>query len=140
MERTDASPDGYLATFEGEQRETMEALDRLVTEALPGRRRTLWTGVFWGGTEQTILGYGDLVQPRPKGPAVEWFIVGLARQKRHYSLYVNVADEGQYLGRRYAERLGKVKIGASSIGFSRLEDVDLDVLRELLEQANRLAA
>lgn len=139
MEPTDASPDDFLATFEGEQRETMEALDRLVTEALPGRPRTLWTGVFWGGTEQTIIGYGDLVQPRPKGPAVEWFLVGLARQKRHYSLYVNVADEGQYLGRLYAERLGRVKIGAASIGFNRLDDIDLEVLRELLGRAGQLA-
>lgn len=138
MERTDTNPDDFLATFEGEQRATMEALDRLIIEALPERPRTLWTGVFWGGTEQTILGYGDLVQARPKGPPVEWFIVGLARQKRHYSLYVNVADEGEYLGRRYAERLGKTKIGAASIGFNRLDDVDLEVLRELLERAHQL--
>jgi hypothetical protein len=69
---------------------------------------------------------------------VEWFAVGLARQKRHYSLYVNAVEDGRYLGQAYAGRLGKVKLGAASVGFRRLEDVDLDGLRALLEHAGRL--
>ena len=51
-------------------------LDALLAAAFAGRSRLLWTGVFWGGSEQEIIGYGDLVQSRPRGPDVEWFVVG----------------------------------------------------------------
>jgi hypothetical protein len=138
VEKTGADPDAYLATLPDDVRPTMEALDELVSAALPGRERSLWAGTFWGGTDQTIIGYGEIVQPRPRGDPVEWFAVGLARQKRHYSLYVNAAEDGRYLGQLYGARLGKVKVGAASIGFRRLEDVDLPALRELLERADRL--
>lgn len=138
MEGIDASPDEYLVSLDTEIRATMSTLDTMIVEALAGRSRPLWTGVFWGGTEQTIVGYGDITQPRPNGVQVEWFAVGLARQKRNYSLYVNAVEDGRYLGQHYATRLGKVKLGAASIGYTRLENVELDVLRELVNHTNRI--
>lgn len=143
MEIVDTDPDDHLAAIEDEVvRADMLALDRLITEAMPHRCRVLWEGVMWGGTEQSIIGYGDLVQPRPRGDDVEWFLVGLARQKRNYSLYVNAVEDGRYLGQHYEDRLmtsGKgVKIGSASIGFTRLDQIDLDVLRELLARADEL--
>lgn len=47
--------------------------------------------------------------------------------------------EGQYLGKRYAERLGKVKAGSASLSFRRASEIDLDVLREMAAQARDLA-
>ena len=139
MEIVDTSPDEFLAAIEDEAvRADMSALDQLITEAMPGRRRVLYEGTFWGGTDQSIIGYGHLVQPRPKGEEVEWFLVGLARQKRNYSLYVNAVADGAYLGKRYEGRLGKVKLGSASIGFATLEAVDLDALRELLAEAHEI--
>lgn len=70
----------------------MLAIDDVVVAAMPGASRRLWTGTFWGGTRQTIVGYGDLRQPRPRADPVDWFILGLARQQRHLSLYVNAAE------------------------------------------------
>jgi hypothetical protein len=138
MKRAETNPDDYLRSLGDGERFTMAALDKLVVGAMPGRSRVLWTGVFWGGTEQAIIGYGDIVHARPKGHGVEWFAVGLARQKRHYSVYVNAVENGRYLSQLYQPRLGKVRVGAASIGFVRVEDVDLDVLRELVEHADRL--
>ena len=94
--------------------------------------------MFWGGTEQTIIGYGDIRQPRPRGDEVEWFLVGLARQKNNFSIYLNAVEDGAYLGKQFADRLGKVKVGAASIGFRHLAAVDLDVLTEMLEYADSI--
>lgn len=115
-------------------------LDRIVADAFSGKPRRLWTGVFWGGSEQEIIGYGDLVQSRPRGPDVEWFVVGLARQKNHLSLYVNAVEDRRYLAQVYADRLGRVKAGAASLGFSSVVDLDRDVLLEMLAHAARLTA
>ena len=38
----------------------------------------------------------------------------------------------------YAGRLGKAKVGKSSISFRTLADVDLEVLSELIERAGEL--
>lgn len=100
--------------------------------------RVLWTGIFWGGSEQAIIGYGDYTYTRPRGKTLEWFIVGLAVQKKYISVYVNAVEGDQYLAEKYAERLGKVKVGKSSISFTRLADINLDVLLELVGKAEQL--
>ncbi len=139
MEIVDRSPDEYLDSIGDEKiRSQMRELDALVAGAMPARRRVLWEGVFWGGTQQSIVGYGDIVQPRPSGESVEWFLVGLARQRRHFSLYVNAVADGAYLGQQYADRLGRAKVGAASVTFSRVTGVDLDVLQEMLGRADQL--
>lgn len=137
MEVSETTVDDHLASFEDEAvATTMREVDDLVVAAMPGRRRVLYEGRFWGGTDQTIIGYGLIIQPRPKGEQVHWFLVGLARQKKHYSLYVNAVSNGAYLGQRYADRLGKVRVGSASIGFTSITDLDLDVLDELLAEAH----
>ncbi|MEE8600729.1 DUF1801 domain-containing protein [Euzebya tangerina] len=138
MEISETTPDAYLESLDGEAGEVMRAVDDTIVAAMPERVRVLWEGTFWGGSEQTIIGYGDIVQSRPKGPDVEWFLVGLARQKATYSLYVNAAADGTYLGHAYAERLGAVKLGAANVSFKRLEDLDLDGLTAMLQEADRI--
>ncbi len=138
MEIVETDPTDYINSLDEPDRTVMLTVDRLISDAMPNRRRALWRGVFWGGTEQAIIGYGDIRQPRPRGDDVEWFLVGLAKQKRHYSLYVNAVADGVYLGQQYAGRLGKVKLGSASIGFRDLETVDLDVLADLLARADSI--
>jgi hypothetical protein len=132
------SPDEHIASQPEQWREAMAALDATIVAAMPGRCRVLWEGVFWGGTEQRIIGYGDLVQPRPRGDDVEWFVVGLAGQSKHLSVYVNAVDDGRYLGQHYADRLGKVKVGSASIAIRRLDDLDLGVFAEMIGRAHEL--
>jgi hypothetical protein len=133
------SVDDHLASIDDPTvAETMRAVDRLITDALPGRRRVLYEGRFWGGTAQTIIGYGHIVQSRPGGKEVHWFLIGFARQKNHYTIYVNAVVDGKYLGQHHAGRLGKVKLGSASIGFASLETIELDILTELIRQANEI--
>lgn len=118
--------------------EEMVALDALVVDTLPGISRVLWRGTMWGGTEQAIVGYGLIRQPRPKGYDVEWFLLGLAEQKRHLSLYVNAAESGTYLVKQRASLLGKVTVGAAAVTFRSVADLDLAQLRALLVRAREL--
>lgn len=113
-------------------RQTMTELDRRIRAAMPGRAVDVWQGVFWGGTDQTIVGYGRLLQPRPKGDDVRWFLIGLAAQERHVSVYVNAVIHGQYVLRQFDGRLGKVTVGSASIAVRRLTDLDLETLDSLV--------
>ena len=140
MERSTVPPDEYIASLPDGTREDVAALDKEISAALAGQERVLWEGVFWGGSQQHIIGYGALQYVGRSGASGEWFLVGLARQKAYYSLYVNAADSEGYLLRRFVDRLGKVKAGSAIVNFKRLADLDLDGLRALLQAVRTTAA
>jgi len=138
VEKVDTPPDAFLASLSDDVRPTLTELDAVIRTCLPGRSRTVWEGTFWGGTEQRIVGYGDIVQARPRGGSADWFLVGLARQTKTYSLYVNAVEDGAYLLSGYADRLGKVKVGSASVSFRSLDGVDREGLTDLLTRAHDL--
>jgi len=135
MQKTDRNPDEFLAELPDDVRDDMTRLDALISGIFTGHTRVLWEGVFWGGSEQQIIGYGDLIQQQSRGRTVEWFMVGLALQKNYISIYVNAVEDKQYLAEKYRDALGKVKAGKSSISFRSLADVDLDTLTRILRIA-----
>ena len=113
----------------------MTRVDAVLSKVMKGHSRSLWGGTFWGGTEQSIIGYGDYTYQRSDKKTVDWFIVGLAAQKNYNSIYVNARDEDGYLIQRYADRLGKVKVRSTAITFKKADDIDLGVLEEIVTLA-----
>jgi hypothetical protein len=132
MRKTTTDPTAYIASLPDDIRPSFETLDTLITDIMEGHSRVMWEGVFWGGTEQSIIGYGDLTMTQSKGRKVEWFMVGLALQKNHISVYVNAVEDGQYVAEKYQSELGKVKVGKASIAIKRLDDVNLDTLAQVI--------
>lgn len=138
MERTETDISDHLANQPDEWRDDMIRLDRIVREELDDPEVVLFVGKFWGGTDQEIVGYAPFTYERTGGVAVDWFVVGMARQKHYLSLYVSAVEDGAYLSEKYGKDLGRVKVGKSSISFASLDDVDLDKLRTLLQKAQEL--
>lgn len=138
MQRSSTTPDDHIASLPDPVRGDIAALDAELTRIFAGHARVLWDGPMWGGTHQRIIGYGDYTQVSRSGDKVDWFVVGLAVQKAHLSLYVSAAEDGQYLAKRYADRLGKVKVGSANVTFKRLADLDLPVALEMAERARDL--
>lgn len=139
MRVTDRSVDDHIDSLREEVREDIKAIDDLMAAVFSGEPRVVWVGKFWGGIDQEIIGYGDFTYEN-SSKTVEWFKVGLAAQKNHLSIYVNAVEDGEYLSRTYGDRLGKVKVGAASIGFKDLSAIDLGELRAMLEHARRVMA
>lgn len=138
MQRSSTPPDDFIATLPDAVRDDIAMLDAQIARIFEGHERVLWEGVFWGGTTQHIIGYGSYHYRGRSGAEGEWFVVGLAAQKAHLSLYVNAVEDGQNLPKRYAERLGKVKVGSGNVAFKRLADLDLPVALEMVERARDL--
>lgn len=138
MQRSSTPPDDFIATLPDGVRDDIAMLDAQIARIFEGRERVLWEGVFWGGTTQNIIGYGSYRYRGRSGAEGEWFVVGLAAQKAHLSLYVNGVEDGQNLPKRYADRLGKVKVGSANVAFKRLTDLDLPVALEMVERARDL--
>lgn len=140
MERTDTDPAEVIALAPEALREDFATLDGRIAEVMAGLPRTVWEGTFWGGSQQRIIGYGEYHYQGRSGAEGEWFVVGLAAQKAYLSLYVNATEDGGYLVKRWADRLGKVKAGSANVTFRRLSEVDVDALLAMVARARELQA
>lgn len=84
---------------------------------------------MWG---PAIVGFDSYRYKYESGREGEWFRVGFSPRKQNLTLYIMPGFE-QYAG--LLDRLGKHKIGKSCLYINKLDDVDLDVLRELIAQS-----
>jgi hypothetical protein len=140
MQRTTTPPEEFMDSLAEDRREEIRALDAALAPIFEGRERAMWEGVFYGGTQQRILGYGLYRYRGRSGAEGEWFVVGIAVQKDHLTLYVTGAEDGQSLIKRDGPRLGKAKLGSGSATFRHLADVDLAVVVEMATRARDLVA
>lgn len=62
----------------------------------------------------------------------------LAEQAKHLSVYVNAAEDGEYLIQQRADRFGPVKVGSAALTFTTLEDLDHAEFRSLIARARAL--
>lgn len=138
MEKSKTTPDAFLATLPEDVRDQMQTLDTEIARIMKGRARVLWEGKFWGGSDQRIIGYGDISYRGSSGKTVEWFLTGLAAQKNYITVFVGGFGDGATLAESYKKRLGKVKVGRSSISFKQLSDLDLEALKELVAKAREV--
>ncbi|MGB3182718.1 MAG: DUF1801 domain-containing protein [Cyclobacteriaceae bacterium] len=86
---------------------------------------------MWG---DTIVGFGSYHYKYATGREGDWFITGFSPRKQNMSVYIMPGFD------KYPElmsKLGKHKTGVSCLYINKLEDVDLDVLRELVERSFR---
>lgn len=138
MKIVSTTPAALLRSVPDERRADMTRLHREIVRVMKGLPCVVWEGVFWGGSAQRIIGYGEHRYTRADGKDVHWFIVGLALQKQYISVYVNAVDGRRYLAETYGKKLGRVKVGKSSVSFASLADVKLDVLLEMIGRARAL--
>lgn len=87
--------------------------------------------VMWG---PSMIGYGSYDYTYASGHSGTAFRVGFSPRKAALSLYGLQGHEGS---QELLERLGKHRRGAGCVYVNGLKDVDLEVLRELVELAWR---
>ncbi len=83
--------------------------------------------VMWG---DSIVGFGSYHYRYASGREGDWPLAGFSPRKRALTVYImsGFAKHDQLLS-----RLGKHATGKSCLYINRLEDVDMEVLRELVE-------
>ena len=98
-----------------------QALDQLFRET------TGWQPCMWG---PSIIGYGQYHYTYDSRRAGDFLATGFSPRKANLSVYImpGYADFGDILA-----RLGKHKIGKSCLYISKLADVDMAVLEELVQ-------
>jgi hypothetical protein len=135
MEKSAASVAEFIESLPEDRRADVALLDRLISERMPEAERVLWEGVFWGGTQQRIIGYGNWEYKGRSGSQGEWFRVGLGMQKNYLSVYINAWEDGESLPKRYGKSVGAAKVGSSVLSFRSLDGIDLEELGRIIALA-----
>jgi hypothetical protein len=110
------------------RRSQMRHLHAVITAAMPGVEVRLWD--YQGG----LIGYGSYQYSNSKGPAGEWFAVGLANRKRYISLYSMAVRDGRYLVEAMADRFPRVAAGRSCLNITKPELIDDGAVRDLAHE------
>jgi hypothetical protein len=126
--------DEFLAALPADRRDTMTKLHKAIRKAVPRLAPTIMTGMG----PSPIIGYGKYRYRSASGREGDWFLIGLAAGKSHYSLHICVGGKDGYLVEQNAAKLGKVKTGRSCINFKRLEDLKLDAVLGLVKLAPKI--
>lgn len=82
-----------------------------------------------------MLGYGSFSYKDYKNQIIDWPVVAMANQKNYISIYVCALSGKQYVAEKYKDELGKVSVGRSCIRFKRVEDINLPVLKKVIQIA-----
>lgn len=84
---------------------------------------------LWGSA---IVGLGDRHYKYASGREGEWFVIGFSPRKQNLTLYLTggIEQRGELL-----QKLGKYKTGKGCLYINKIEDIDLEVLRELIRQS-----
>ena len=84
---------------------------------------------MWGGS---IVGFGDYHYKYESGREGDFFKVGFSPRKQNLTLYIMPGFD------RFEElmaQLGKYKTGKSCLYIKKIEDIDLDILKELVTES-----
>ncbi len=120
--KNDRSVDGFIASLDDERKRrashTLVALMRDITGSEPS---------MWG---ENIVGFGKYRFKYASGREIDWMLTGFSPRKRALSIYVMTGFDGQD---EIMGALGKHKTGKSCLYVNKLDDIDMDALRRLLE-------
>lgn len=118
-----SSVEEFINSIADEQkREDGFALLKIFSKAT-GEKPRMW------GT--SMIGYGKRIYKSPAtGREVEWFIMGFSPRKANISLNL-VTDVKAHAD--LLKKLGKHKTGVGCLYINKLEDIDMNVLKALIE-------
>ena len=119
--RTEASVEAFLkGVVDDTHHEDCLTLLRIMKQATRAEPK------IWGSN---MVGFGSYHYKYASGREGDWFLTGFAPRKRDLTLYI-MAGFKRY--QALLAKLGKHKTGKSCLYITRLADVDLRVLKELV--------
>lgn len=118
----------YLEILNPERKAVIEFLHDFIQKSAPSLKHHF---------AYNMLGYGNFKYRNYKNEVIDWPTVALASQKNYISLYICAVDHNEYLAEKYKEKLGKVSVGKSCIRFKKIDDLDLETLKKVIQLAEK---
>jgi hypothetical protein len=122
---TAASVEDFLNAVPDEQKRKDSFVLLEMMRKASGEEPVLWSN--------SIIGFGNKRYKSPAtGREVDWLRIGFSPRKANLSLYVSVGIQEHADA---LQKLGKHKTGAGCLYINKLEDVDLKILKEIINSS-----
>lgn len=125
----------YLESVPEPKQTDMRRLHSAILEMNPGCK--LW---FLNGKDESgkvvsnpSIGYGTLSKKYADGKSKEFYQTGISANSAGLSLYIMGINDKKYLQEMYASAIGKASITGYCIKFKALKDIDLDILKNAIQ-------
>jgi hypothetical protein len=120
--KTELSVDKFINSIKDEQkRKDSFAIVEMMKKATKSEPK------MWGSA---IIGFGDHVLKYENGRELDWFKIGFSPRKANLTLYIGGAAEKQ---KASFAKLGKYKTSGGCVYLNKLENVDVKVLKSIIE-------
>lgn len=119
--KNDLSVVDFIDNIEDEKRkkDSLQVLELM--KNLTGKEPKMWGG--------SIIGFGDYHYKYESGREGDFFRTGFSPRKQALTLYI-ISGFSRY--EELLKKLGKHKIGKSCLYIKSLEDIDLEILKEMI--------
>ncbi len=120
---TAASVEDFINAIPDEQKRKDSFILLEMMRNASGEEPILWSS--------SIIGFGNKRYKSPTtGREVDWLLIGFAPRKANLSLYISVGIKEHAAA---LEKLGKHKTGVGCLYINKLEDVDIKILKGMIE-------
>ena len=123
-QKNDASVLDFLNAVENEKRRTDALKVNELMREITGEKPAMWG--------PSIVGFGSVHLKYASGRELDWMLVGFSPRKQSLTLYVM---DGFTKYDELLSKLGKFKTGKSCLYINKLEDLNVDVLKELITES-----
>lgn len=120
---TTASVEDFINNVADEQKRKDSFVILEMMKKATGEEPVLWSS--------SIIGFGNKRYKSPTtGREVDWLLIGFSPRKANLSLYISIGIKEHAAA---LEKLGKYKTGVGCLYINKLEDIDLNVLKGMIE-------
>ena len=121
--KTELSVDAFIKKItEAQKQKDAYVIIELMEKATKAKAK------MWG---TSIIGFGDQHLKYESGRELDWFVMGFSPRKQNLALYISGTVEKQ---QALLKKLGKHKTGKGCLYINKLEEVDMTVLKEIINK------
>ncbi|REC42995.1 DUF1801 domain-containing protein [Chryseobacterium sp. 5_R23647] len=127
----------YITGHKEPKRSDLESLHQIILELMP--KCKLW---FLDGKndENKIvsnpnIGYGLHVMKYADGKTRDFYKIGMSANTTGISVYIMGIEDKKFLAHTFGEKIGKASVTSYCIKFKKLDDINIEVLKEAIQAA-----
>ena len=138
----EAQIEQYIASQPESKRGDMQALHRMILDALPACK--LWFLDGKDSENKTVsnpnIGYGLRTIKYADGTSKPFYQIGVSANTSGISVYILGIEDKKYLAETYGETLGKASVTGYCIKFKALKNINVDVLKTAVQDGVAITA
>lgn len=125
----------YINSHKEPKRSDLENLHQIILELMPGCK--LWFLDGKNEESKTVsnpnIGYGLHIMKYADGKTRDFYQIGMSANTTGISIYIMGIEDKKYLASTFGEKIGKAGVTSYCIKFKKLDDINIEVLKEAVQ-------